>query len=106
MIYKRKHNKEHNSSSSKVSDCSNKFFNLRIHYPNVNEICLYAKDQYEGKYPLLVKKHKGAGLENYNDTKAFIEYSNDMNDAYKNSEKYNRNEERKNLTVFDDIIAD
>ena len=55
---------------------------------------------------MLIKKHKGAGLEDYNDTKAFIEYSNDMNDAYENNEKYNRNEERKNLTVFDVIIAD
>ena len=67
---------------------------------------MYTKDQYEGKYPLLIKKHKGAGLDNYNDTKAFVEYSNDMNDAYENSEKYNRNEERKNLTVFDDMITD
>ena len=38
--------------------------------------------------------------------KAFIEYSNDMDDIYKNIEKYNPNKKRKILIVFDDAIAD
>ena len=46
------------------------------------------------------------GLKHFNDYKAFIEYSNDMNDIYKNTEEYNPNEKRKILIVFDDIIAD
>ena len=41
-----------------------------------------------------------------NDCKAFIEYSNDMDDIYKNIEDYNPNEIWKILVVFDDIIAD
>ena len=40
------------------------------------------------------------------DSKAFIEYSNDKDDIYKNIEKYNLNKKRKILIVFDDIIAD
>ena len=41
-----------------------------------------------------------------NDSKAFIEYSNDMDHIYKNVEQYNLNKKRKILIVFDDMIAD
>ena len=42
----------------------------------------------------------------FNDPKAFIEYSNDMHDVYKNINHYNPDKENKILIVFDDIIAD
>ena len=35
-----------------------------------------------------------------------MEYSNDMQDVYKNIEDYNPIKKRKILIVFDDIIAD
>ena len=35
-----------------------------------------------------------------------MEYSNDMQDVYKNTEDYNPREKRKILIVFDDMIAD
>ena len=41
-----------------------------------------------------------------NDFKAFIEYSDDMDDIYKNIEEQNPNKKRKILVVFDDMIAD
>ena len=41
-----------------------------------------------------------------NDFKAFIEYSNYMNDIYKNIVEYNLNKKWKILIVFDDMIAD
>ena len=40
------------------------------------------------------------------DPKAFIEYSNEMQDVYKNIEDYNPGKKRKMLIVFDDMIAD
>ena len=41
-----------------------------------------------------------------NDSKAFIEYSNDMDKIYENIEKKsNLNKKRKILIVFDDMIA-
>ena len=46
------------------------------------------------------------GLKHFNDLKAFIEYSNDMDDVYKNIEDYNPNKKRKILILFDDMIAD
>ena len=42
----------------------------------------------------------------FNDPKAFIEYSNDMHDVYKNINHYNPDKENKILIVFDDMIAD
>ena len=44
-------------------------------------------------------------LNYFNDSKAFIEYSNDMDDVYKNIEEYNPNKKRRLLIVFDDMIA-
>ena len=41
-----------------------------------------------------------------NDSKAFIEYSNDMHHVYKDIDQYNIDKERKMLIVFDDMIAD
>ena len=46
------------------------------------------------------------GLKHFNDLKAFIEYSNDMDHVYKNIEDYNPNKKRKILILFDDMIAD
>ena len=38
--------------------------------------------------------------------KNFIEYSNDMQNVYKNIDEYNPGKKRKILIVFDDMIAD
>ena len=38
--------------------------------------------------------------------KAFIKYSNDINNIYKNIEEYNSNRKQKILIVFDNMIAD
>ena len=67
---------------------------------------LYAKDPYEPKYQILINKRESTGLKHYGDPKAFIEYSNDMYDVYKNIDEYNPSKKRKVLIIFDDIIAD
>ena len=67
---------------------------------------LYAKDPYEAKYQYLINKREGVGIDHFNDPKAFIEYSNDMHDVYKNIDEYNPDKENKILIVFDDMIAD
>ena len=41
-----------------------------------------------------------------NGCKAFIEYSKDMGDIYKEIEEYNQNKKRKILIVFDNMISD
>ena len=55
---------------------------------------------------MLIKKRKNLGLKNFNDSNAFIEYSNDMDDIYENIKEYNPNKKHKILLLFDDIIAD
>ena len=67
---------------------------------------MHAKDLYEPKYQFLINKRESTGLKHFNDPKAFIEYSNDMQDVYKNINYYNPNKENKILIVFDDMIAD
>ena len=46
------------------------------------------------------------GWTHYDYSKAFIEYSNNMPDVYKNIGKYNLGKKRKVLIVFDDMVAD
>ena len=66
-----------------------KQLNLINYEPDIDKIYLYAKDPSEVKYQLLINKRDSTGLEHLNDSKAFIEYSNDMDDTYKNIEEYN-----------------
>ena len=74
--------------------------------PDIDKIYVYAQDPYEAKYQFLINNGKRTGLKPFNDPKAFIEYSNDMQDVYKNIHEYNTDKERKILIVFDDMIAD
>ena len=53
----------------------------------------------------LINKREKVGLNHFNDPKAFMEYSNDMQVVYKNIEDYNPIKKRKILIVFDDMIA-
>ena len=85
---------------------TNALSNLVNNQPYVDKIYLYAKDPYEKKYQYLINKREEVGLDHFNNPKAFIEYSNDMQDVYKNIDNYNLGKERKILIVFDDMIAD
>ena len=85
---------------------TNVLLNLINNQTDVDKIYLYAKDPYEAKYNYLIKKCVKVGLEHFNDPKAFIEYSNDMQDVYGNIDEYNTDKDHKVLTVFDDMIVD
>ena len=85
---------------------TNALLNLINNQQDTDKIYLYAKDPYEAKYQFLISKRESTGLKHFNDPKAFTEYSNDMQDVYKNIEEHNADKEHKILTVFDDMIAD
>ena len=85
---------------------TNALFNLINNQPDIDKIYLYAKDPYKAKYQYLINKREKVGVSHYDDPKAFIEYSNDMQDVYKNIEDYNTRKNRDALIVFDDMIAD
>ena len=85
---------------------TNAVLNLINNQPDIDKIYLYAKDPYEIKYQYLINKREKLGLDHFDDPKAFMEYSNDMYDVYKNIEDYNPGKNRKVLIIFDDMIVD
>ena len=85
---------------------TNALLNLIKEQGDINKICLYAKDLSETKYEFLIRKREDAGIKHLNNLNAFVECSNTMDDVYENTDDYNPNKKRKNLTVFDDMIAD
>ena len=88
------------------SEKTNLLLNLIEKQPDIDKICLYTKDPYESKYQYLVNKRDGVGINQFHDSKTFIDYSNDMHDVYKNIDEYNPYKKNKILIVFDDMIAD
>ena len=100
--YTNENKREHNPKWPYIA-----LLNFINNQPDIDKIYLYAKDLYEVKYQYLINKREKGGLDHFNDPKAFVEYSNDMQDVYKNIEKYNNpDKKRKVLIVFDDMIAD
>ena len=57
--------------------------NLINHELDIDKINLYANDPYEAKYQFLINKRESTGLKHFNDSKAFIEYSNDMGNIWR-----------------------
>ena len=91
---------------SSRSGKTNALLNLINNKPDNDKIYLYSKDLFEAKYQYLIIKREKVGLKHYDDSKAFIKYSNDMQDVYNNIEKYILGKKRKVLIIFDDMIAD
>ena len=80
--------------------------NLINNKPDIDKIYLNANNLYEAKYQYLINKREKVGLKRYDDPKAFIAYSNDISEVYKNIEEYNLGQKRKVLIVFDEMITD
>ena len=105
--------KEHNPNGPEIPDQpfrllivwgsgsgkTNALFNLINHETTID------KDIYEAKCQLLISKRESTGLKYLNDSKAFIECSNDVDDISKNIEECNPNKWNI-LIVFDYVIAD
>ena len=118
--YTSENKKEHNLNWRYISDHpyriliiggsgigkTNALVNLINNQQDIDKIYLYPKDTYEDKYQYLINKRERVGINDLNDPKAFIEYSNDMHKVYKNIDNYNPDKENKILIVFDDMIAD
>ena len=85
---------------------TNALLNLTNNQPDIDKIYFYAKDPYETKYQFLINKRESIGSKHLDDPKAFVVYSNDMQEVYKNIDEKNIDKERKILIVFDDMIPD
>ena len=66
--------------------------------PDIDKNYLYVKDPFESKYQLLINGKEKVGIENLKSPKAFIDYSQTIDDVYE--------KKRRILIVFDDMIAD
>ena len=89
--------KEHNPNWSEILDHqyrilivggsgtgkTNALLNFMNNESGIDKMYLYAKDPCEAEYQLLIKKTENTGLKYFNDSRAFIEYSNDVDDILK-----------------------
>ena len=55
---------------------------------------------------MLINGREKVGIENFKNLKAFIDYSQIIDDVYENLEDYNPTNIRRVLIVFDDMIVD
>ena len=74
---------------------TNTLLNLINKQKDIDKYYLYAKDLSESKYEYLIKNRENAGTKHLNDSKAFIEYSNTMDDIYENINNSIQPEEQK-----------
>ena len=84
----------------------NTLLNLIENQPDIDKIYLYVKDLFEPKYQYIINKTESVGINQFKDPKAFIKYSNEMHDVYKNIDDSNPDKENKILIVFYNMIAD
>ena len=87
----------------KNDNINNSLFNLTNQQLDIDKIYFYAKDPYEAKYQLLIKKQKSTGLKHLNDSKAFIEYWNDTDHIYKILKNTTNANKKRKIIVFDDM---
>ena len=86
---------------------TNVLLNLIKHQrPDIDNIYLYVKDSFESKYQLLINRREKVGTRMLKNLKAFIDYSQTIDDVYEHLEDYDPIKKRRVLVVFDDIIAD
>ena len=114
----KENNKKHNKKWPHIADHlyiiliiggsqeTNGLLNLIKEQDDIDKIYLYVKDLNESKYEFWIKKLEDVGTKHLNDSNAFIECSNTMDDIFENIDDYNPNRQRKTPIVSNDMIAD
>ena len=67
---------------------------------------LYLKFSFESQHELLINRREKVGIKQTKNPKAFIDYSQTIDDFNENLEDYNPIKKIQVLIVFDDMIAD
>ena len=74
--------------------------------PDIDKIYLYVKGPFKSKYQLLISGREKVGIEILKNSKAFIDYSQKIDDVFKHFKDYRQRKKRRVLIVFDDMIVD
>ena len=85
---------------------TNTLLNLINEQHDIEKIYSYGRDLNEPKHKILITKREDKGIKHLNDSNAFIECSNTMDDVYENICDYDLSRKRKILIIFDHMIAD
>ena len=85
---------------------TNELLNLIKKQGDIDKNYFYIKDLIEPKYEFLTGKCTNAGIKHLNDLKAFIEFSDTMDDIYHYIDDYNPSRKIKVSIVFDEMIED
>ena len=67
---------------------------------------MHVKGLSEPKYECLINKGEDTEIKHFNDSNAFIECSNTMDEVYENTDDYIPSRKRKVLIMFNEIFAD
>ena len=78
----------------------NALINLINEQNYIDKMYVYARDLSEPKYEYLIKKREDVGIKHLNNTNAFIECSNTMDDVYENINDYNPIRKTKKLFLI------
>ena len=73
---------------------------------DTDKIYLYVKDPFESKYQLLINGREKVRIKTLKNPKAFIDYSQTIDEFLKNLEEYNPTKKRRVLIVFHNMIAE
>ena len=82
------------------------WYRIKHQQSDIDKIYLYLKHPLKSKYQLLINGREKIGIKNLKNPKAFIDYSQTIDDVYENLESYYPAEEKRVLIAFDDMIAD
>ena len=72
----------------------------------MRKFILYVTHPFESKYQLVINGREKVGIEILKITKAFIDYSQTIDDVYENFKDYNPTKKSRVLIVLDDMTAD
>ena len=79
---------------------------IKSQWPDTDKTFLYVKDPFKSKYQLLISGKVNVEIQKSKNPKAFIDYSQKIDDVLDNLEDYNPTKKRRVLILFDDKIAD
>ena len=88
---------------SSRSGKTNTLFNLikeQDYRDVIDKIYLYLKDLNKPEYQFLIENREYGGIKHKNDSTAYLECSNNMDDVYENIDYYNPKRDKKSFNCF------